>query len=81
MKGLDRITVNPKICLGQPTIRGMRITVALILKLIAGGKEKNDILAAYPELEIEDINQSLKYAALLTSENLRIIPGKKVVHA
>jgi uncharacterized protein (DUF433 family) len=56
---LDRITINPQICLGQPTIRGMRITVAFILKLLASKLSIEEILAAYPELEDEDIRQAL----------------------
>ena len=78
MKELDRITVNPEICLGQPTIRGMRITVSVILKQIATGMKKEEILKAYPELEEEDIIQSLKYAAWLSSEKIKFIPFKGV---
>lgn len=74
MKQLDRITINPAICLGQPTIRGMRITVSLILNLVSNGMSAADILAAYPELEKEDINQALKYAAWLASEKTVLIP-------
>ena len=74
MYELDRITIDPKICLGQATIRGMRITVSLILKQLAGGMEYNDILKAYPELEKEDIIQVLKYAALLSMEKTKYIP-------
>jgi hypothetical protein len=40
MKPLDRITIDPQVCLGQPTIRGMRITVSVILKLVAGGMSR-----------------------------------------
>lgn len=61
---LDRITIDPGICMGQPTIRGMRITVSLILKAVASGMSISEILNAYPELEKEDIAQSLKYAQL-----------------
>ena len=61
MKELDRITVDQEICLGQPTIRGMRITVSVILKQIATGMKTEEILKAYPELEEEDIRQSLKF--------------------
>lgn len=74
MKQLDRITINPAICLGQPTIRGMRITVTLILKLVSSGMSTDEILAAYPELEKEDIVQALKYAAWLASEKTVLIP-------
>jgi uncharacterized protein (DUF433 family) len=76
MRQLDRITINPDVCLGQPTIRGMRITVSLILKLVSSGMSTDEILAAYPELEKEDIVQSLKYAAWLASEKTMLIPIK-----
>jgi uncharacterized protein (DUF433 family) len=78
MKELDRITVDPEICLGQPTIRGMRITVSVILKQIASGMTTQEILNSYPELEEEDIVQALKYAAWLTSEKAKPIPLKEV---
>lgn len=81
MKELDRITVDPEICLGQPTIRGMRITVSVILKQIASGMTTQEILKAYPELEEEDIIQALKYAAWLSSEKTRLIPIKGAVVA
>ncbi len=74
MENLNRITVNPDVCLGQPTIRGMRITVSVILKMLAGGNSTQDVLKAYPELEAEDINQALKYAAWVVSEQIQIIP-------
>ena len=76
MKQLDRITINPDVCLGQPTIREMRITVSLILKLVSNGMSTNEILAAYPELEKEDVAQALKYAAWLASEKTVLIPIK-----
>ncbi|MBD3308134.1 DUF433 domain-containing protein [candidate division KSB3 bacterium] len=78
MTPLDRITVNPEVCLGQPTIRGMRITVSIILKQIASGMTTPDILDAYPELEAEDIAQSLRYAAWLASERVRIVGPSEV---
>jgi uncharacterized protein (DUF433 family) len=67
-KVLDRITINPEICTGQPTIRGMRITVAFVLKLMASGMTNADILGAYPELEEADLHQAIAYAAWLASE-------------
>ena len=70
MKSLDRITINPNLCLGQPTVRGMRITVSVILKMLAGGKSVAEILEAYPELEEEDVLQSLRYAAWVVSDQL-----------
>jgi uncharacterized protein (DUF433 family) len=81
MKELDRITVDPEICLGQPTIRGMRITVSVILKQIANRMTTQEILKAYPELEEEDITQALKYAAWLSSEKAKPIPLRGVVGA
>ena len=62
MKQLDRITINPEICLGQSTIREMRITVSIILKQVAGGMSIEEVMDAYPELGKEDIVQALKYA-------------------
>lgn len=61
---LDRITIKPDVCLGQPTIRGMRITVAFVLKLLASQMSVEEILAAYPELETEDITEVLNYVRL-----------------
>jgi uncharacterized protein (DUF433 family) len=48
---------------GKPCIRGMRVTVGMIVGLLAAGRARDEILAAYPYLEAEDINQSLAYAA------------------
>ncbi len=73
MKELDRITVDPQVCLGQPTIRGMRITVSVILKMLASGVTTDEILKAYHELQKEDISQAIKYAAWLASERVKVI--------
>lgn len=70
---MNRMTIDPAICLGHPTIRGMRITVSVILKQIASGMSIPDILTTYPELEQEDILQALRYAAWLASERMRIV--------
>ncbi|MCP4589207.1 MAG: DUF433 domain-containing protein [bacterium] len=72
MKTLDRITIDPRVCLGQPTIRGMRITVSVVLKMLAGGQSTLDIVEAYPELEEADVRQAIEYAAWLASDQLRI---------
>ncbi len=66
----DRITFDPKIMAGRACIRGMRITVSLILNLIANGMDEKEILAEYPDLQPEDIRQALKYAAWLASEEV-----------
>lgn len=76
----DRITVNSQVCMGQPAIRGMRITVSFILKLLASGMSIPTILKAYPELEEEDIRQSLAYAAWLTAEQARPLPLEAIGH-
>lgn len=70
MEKFDRITINPEICLGQPTIRGMRITVSFVLKMLANGHSTEEILQFYPLLEEEDVRQVLQYAAWLASDQL-----------
>ncbi|HSE83384.1 MAG TPA: DUF433 domain-containing protein [Thermodesulfobacteriota bacterium] len=65
---LTRITVDPKVMVGKPTIRGLRITVEQILKALAGGVTTQELLEDYPELEPEDIQAVLLYAAELVSE-------------
>jgi len=72
---LDRITVNPNVCLGQPTVRGMRITVGFVLKLLASKLSVQEVLEAYPELEDEDIRQALNYAAWTVSDRIASIPS------
>lgn len=61
-KLLERITVNPEIFGGKPIIRGMRISVELILSLLAQGETVESLLADYPDLEPEDIRACLTYA-------------------
>ncbi len=73
MLNLDRITSNPNIMNGKASIRGMRITVSLVLNLIAKGMDKTQIIEEYPALELEDINQCLQYAAYLAEEELYTI--------
>jgi len=68
---LDRIDVDPAVCQGQPTIRGMRITVGVILRMLAEGKTVEDVLEAYPELEEDDVRQAMQYAAWKASEQSR----------
>ncbi len=68
MEKLDRITIDPNVCLGQPTLRGMRITVSVVLKMLAAGKSQSEVIAAYPELEAEDIQQAMRYAAWVVSD-------------
>jgi uncharacterized protein (DUF433 family) len=65
---LDRITFDPQIMGGKPCIRGMRVTVATILGLLASGRSAEEILRAYPYLEPEDIRAALNYAAWRAEE-------------
>lgn len=58
-----RITVNPGQMDGMPCIRGLRIPVATVVGMVADGMAEPDILAAYPDLEREDIHEALHYAA------------------
>ena len=77
VSGLDRITFDPQIMGGKACIRGMRITVSLILNLVANGMSREEILKAYPYLEPEDITQALKYAAWLAEERVYEVVGEK----
>ncbi len=60
---LQRVTVDPTIMVGKPTIRGLRITVEQVLKALAAGVPQHELLEDYPELEQEDIKAVLFYAA------------------
>jgi uncharacterized protein (DUF433 family) len=68
MKEFDRITHDPEVMGGKPTIRGMRVTVGMIVRQIGAGHTVEELLAAYPYLEREDIRQALRYAAWRTDE-------------
>ena len=68
MKELTRITFDPGVMGGKPCIRGMRVTVGMIVGLVATGHTKEDILELYPYLEPEDIDESLTYAAWRVEE-------------
>jgi len=74
MPMLDRTAIDPAVCLGQPTVRGTRITVPFVVKLVASGMTRAEILAAYPELEDGDIVQALKYAAWASSDRAIPVP-------
>jgi uncharacterized protein (DUF433 family) len=68
---LKRITVNPGIFGGKPIIRGMRISVELILSLLAQGETEDAILADYPDLAREDLRACLAYAhAVIAQDSL-----------
>ncbi|MBV8336290.1 MAG: DUF433 domain-containing protein [Alphaproteobacteria bacterium] len=69
-RALDRITFEPEKMGGRACIRGLRITVGLIVSLVAEGASAAEILSDYPDLEPEDIRQALAYAAWLTREGI-----------
>lgn len=68
MDGLDRITMTPEVMGGRACIRGMRVTVGMIVGQIAAGVPIDEILRDYPYLEREDITQALRYAAWRADE-------------
>jgi uncharacterized protein (DUF433 family) len=68
---LDRITVDPSICHGAPTIRGMRLRVQDVLELLASGMTYDEILTDYDELERDDILAVLEFAALDSAGRLQ----------
>lgn len=65
---LDRITRSPEVMGGKPCLRGMRVTVGTVVGLLASGHTSQEILAAYPYIEAEDIRQALAYAAWRVEE-------------
>lgn len=63
---MNRITINPDVCHGKPTIRNMRYPVEMILDLLSAGMSNQEIVADYPAIEIDDIRACLSYASRLT---------------
>jgi uncharacterized protein (DUF433 family) len=63
-----RITIDPQVCTGKPCIRGLRFPVSRLLGLLAAGESRESILQAYPYLEPEDIDEALRYAAVLAED-------------
>lgn len=68
--GFDRITFDPNVMGGRACIRSLRVTVSLLLNLVASDMSDAEILDAYPYLEAEDIRQALRYAAWLAEESV-----------
>jgi len=68
MRNLTRITLNTDVMGGKPSIRGMRVTVGTLVGLMASGYSFDEILAMYPYIEKEDLQQALAYAALRSEE-------------
>ena len=69
---LDRITFDPAIMGGRACIRGMRITASLLVNLVANGMSTDEILREYPDVEAEDVQQALAYAAALVNEDIHL---------
>jgi uncharacterized protein (DUF433 family) len=74
MNLLDRIVIDPAICHGKPTLRGLRYPVETILELLSSGMTTDEILADYEDLERDDILAALAYAARVT-QTKRIEPA------
>lgn len=68
----ERITLNPNVCKGKPTIRNMRFTVTQMLELLAAGMSYEEVLEDYPFLQIEDIYACLWYAAMVANAKMVI---------
>jgi uncharacterized protein (DUF433 family) len=66
MELLERITIDPNVCHGRPTVRGLRYPVDVLLDLMSGGMAVEDILADYEDLERDDLLAVLAYAARVT---------------
>jgi len=69
---ISRITIDPNICNGKPTIRGKRITVQSILEFLAAGDSTEDILYQFPSLEPEDIKACLEFASKLVNNSFTV---------
>jgi uncharacterized protein (DUF433 family) len=71
MVAFNRITFDPAVLGGRACIRGMRIPVSVIVKQIAHGATRDEVLADFPDLEAADVQEALEYAAWLTEEEVR----------
>ena len=78
MFGFDRITHDPDILGGKACIRGMRISVSLIVNLVANGMTVEEIIDEYPDLEPEDVQQALRYAAWAAEDTVYMPAGVPV---
>ena len=79
MRANDRITIDPKVMLGKPVVRGTRITVELILRKLSEGATEGDLLDAYPHLTRKDIRAAVAFAAdtIAHDETITIEPARK----
>ena len=65
----ERISVDPQVCEGKPTVRGTRMTVEFVLKLVGNGYTAADVVREYPLLELEDVYECATFGAWLASDN------------
>jgi uncharacterized protein (DUF433 family) len=72
---LDRISIDPQVCFGKPCIKGTRIWVSPILDFLASGESEAQILAAYPQLQPDDIHAALAYTAEVARERIVPVPN------
>ena len=68
----NKITIDPDLCNGKPTIRGKRIAVQTVLEFLSAGDSKEEILEAYPSLNLEDIDACLRFASKLMENHYDI---------
>src|SRR2546428_13024507 len=73
----DRITHDPNVLAGRATLRGLRISVAHVVNLVANGMTPAQIVAEHPDLEEEDVRQALAYAAAIAEDQVHPIPAGK----
>lgn len=74
---LDRITHDPQVLAGRATLRGLRISVAHVVNLVANGMTTAEIIAEHPDLDEEDVRQALTYAAAIAEDQVYPIPAGK----
>lgn len=71
---IARIAADPAVCNGQPCVSGLRISVALVLKYLAAGRTAEQLVEEFPELELEDVADCLRYAAWIASGTTLQLP-------
>jgi len=75
MSDFQRVTQNPAVMGGKPCIRGLQVTVGMIVGQLGAGRSADELLAEYPYLEREDIAEALRYAAWRAEEREVVLPG------
>jgi uncharacterized protein (DUF433 family) len=76
MKRFPRITLDPAVMGGRPCVRGLRVTVATVLRLMASGHTHEEILSEYPYLESRDLDEVLAFAAWLAESPEEALPAQ-----